>query len=73
MTIKIAAILAAAAVLASAGVASAQGRHSRGAQAPYATPYFNGDYAQGGWRSIGNRTEQRDPLAGTVFDGVAPY
>ena len=66
MTTKIFAIVAAAVVLASAGVASAQTRY-----APYASPYYNQDTRNLRYGHANDR--QLDPLAGTVFDGVAPY
>jgi hypothetical protein len=82
MTGKITAIVAAVALIASASVASAQPkRHvARGAdwqapyaqtQAPYVDSYYNHDY----WAGVApaGRPEPRDPLAGTVFEGVAPY
>jgi hypothetical protein len=72
MTSKITAILAAAVVLASAGVASAQPtRHARAQwQAPYANSY-NQDTRN---LRFGRANDyQFNPLAGTVFDGVAPY
>src|SRR5262249_21475428 len=72
MTSKITAILAAAVVLASAGVASAQPtRHARAQwQAPYANSY-NQDTRN---LRFGHANDyQFNPLAGTVFDGVAPY
>jgi len=83
MTRKITAIVAALALIASAGVASAQPkRHvARTAdqwQAPYAQTqaayvdsYYNRDYWAGVYPA--GRSEPRDPLAGTVFEGVAPY
>jgi hypothetical protein len=79
MTGKITAIVAAVVLIASVGVASAQPkRHvARVAapyaqtQAPYADSYYNHDY----WAGVApaGRPEPRDPLAGTVFEGVAPY
>jgi hypothetical protein len=72
MTTKITAILAAAVVLGSAGVASAQpNRHARAQwQAPYANSY-NQDTRN---LRFGHANDyQFNPLAGTVFDGVAPY
>jgi len=82
MTGKIAAIVAAVVLIASAGVASAQPkRHVPRAdqwqapyaqtQAPYADTYYNRDYWAGVYPA--GRSEPRDPLAGTVFEGVAPY
>jgi hypothetical protein len=72
MTSKITAILAAALVLASAGVASAQtNRHARAQwQVPYGYSYSQDT------RNLrfGHANDpQFDALAGTVFDGVAPY
>ena len=63
---KITVILAAALVLASASVASAQtNRHAGGQwQAPYANSNLRYGHAN---------DHQRDPYAGTVFEGVAPY
>lgn len=76
MTGKITAAVAAAVLLASAGVASAQTRHHAaqvGAQpqAAYTDSYYNRDY----WAGVApaGRPERPDPLAGTVFEGVAPY
>jgi hypothetical protein len=69
MTSKITAIVAAAVVLASASVASARTVH-----APYANSYYN--YYNQDTRNLryGHANDhQFDPLAGTVFDGVAPY
>jgi hypothetical protein len=73
MTSKITAIVAVAVVLASAGVASAQTNRHAGAQwqAPYANPYYNQDTRN--LRYGHANDHQFDPLAGTVFDGVAPY
>ena len=76
MTGKIAAIVAAVVLIASAGVASAQPKRHvpRTAdqwQAPYADSYYNRDYWAGVYPA--GRSEPRDPLAGTVFEGVAPY
>jgi hypothetical protein len=73
MTGKITAILAATVVLASAGVASAQTNRHAGAlwQAPYANSYYNQDTRNLRYGHASDR--QFDPLAGTVFDGVAPY
>jgi hypothetical protein len=73
MTGKITAILAAAVMLASAGVASAQTSRHAGAQwqAPYANSYYNQDTRNLRFGHANDR--QLDPLAGTVFDGVAPY
>ena len=65
---KITAIIATALVLASASVASAQTNRHGGAQwqAPYANSYSNLRYGHA-------NDPQRDPYAGTVFEGVAPY
>jgi hypothetical protein len=73
MTSKITAIAAVAVVLASAGVASAQTNRHAGAQwqAPYANSYYNQDTRN--LRYGHANDHQFDPLAGTVFDGVAPY
>jgi hypothetical protein len=73
MTGKISAVIAAAALIASAGVASAQpARHVAHVaqqfevQAPGAGYYhFRGEGPAG--------RPQADPLAGTVFEGIAPY
>jgi len=70
MISKITAILAAALVLGSAGAASAQTHRHVGWQAPYANSYYQDT------RNLryGHANDpQFDPLAGTVFDGVAPY
>ena len=83
MTGKITAIVAAAILIISAGAASAQPkRHVARVgdqwQAPYAQTqaayvdsYYNRDY----WAGVApaGRPEPRDPLAGSVFEGVAPY
>ena len=70
MISKITAILAAALVLGSAGAASAQTHRHAGWQAPYASSY-NQDTRN---LRYGHANDpQFDPLAGTVFDGVAPY
>jgi hypothetical protein len=82
MTGKIAAIVAAAALIASVGAASAQPkRHAprvdqwqapyAQSQAAYTDTYYNRDY----WAGVApaGRPEPRDPLGGTVFEGVAPY
>ena len=63
MTGKITAILAAAVVSASASVASAQ--------TVYAPSYHNQDTSNLRYGHANDRLS--DPLAGTVFDGVAPY
>ena len=70
---KITAIVAAAVVLASAGVASAQTSRHAGAQwqAPYAGSYYNQDTRNLRYGHANDR--QSDPLAGTMFDGVAPF
>ena len=67
MTSKITAIVAAAVVLASASVASAQ--------TVYAPSYHNSYHNQdtSNLRYGHANDHQFDPLAGTVFDGVAPY
>jgi hypothetical protein len=70
MTSKISAILAAALVLGSVGAASAQTHRHVGWQAPYANSY-NQDTRNLGYGHAND--PQFDPLAGTVFDGVAPY
>ena len=73
MTGKITAILAVAVMLASASVASAQTNRHAGAQwqAPYANSYYNQDTRN---LRYGHANDRRlDPLAGTAFDGVAPY
>ena len=70
MISKITATLAAALVLGSAGAASAQTHRHAGWQAPYANSY-NQDTRN---LRYGHANDpQFDPLAGTVFDGVAPY
>ena len=70
MISKITAILAAALVLGSAGAASARTHRHVGWQAPYANSY-NQDTRN---LRYGHANDpQFDPLAGTVFDGVAPY
>ena len=57
-------------VLGSAGAASAQTHRHAGWQAPYANSY-NQDTRN---LRYGHANDpQFDPLAGTVFDGVAPY
>ena len=66
MISQITAILSAAVVLASAGVASAQTVY-----APYADSYYNQDTRNLRYGHANDRLS--DPLAGTVFDGVAPY
>jgi hypothetical protein len=73
MTSKISAAIAAAALIVAAGAASAQPvrhvghvAHQVQVQSPEGAYYhFRGD-------ASGLRL-QADPLAGTVFDGVAPY
>jgi hypothetical protein len=83
MTGKITAIVAAVVLIASAGVASAQPKRHvprtadqwqapyAQTQAPYVDSYYNRDY----WAGVApaGRPEPRDPLGGTVFEGVAPY
>jgi hypothetical protein len=65
MISKITAILTVAVVLASAGVASAQTMY-----APF-NSYYNQDTRN---LRYGHANDpQFDPLAGTVFDGVAPH
>jgi hypothetical protein len=72
MTGKITAALVAAILLASAGVASAQiGRHGPTYYNPYYNSYYDRQYREG--VTPRGRIEQRDPYAGTVFEGVAPY
>jgi hypothetical protein len=72
MTGKITAALVAAILLASAGVASAQiGRRGPTYYNPYYNSYYDRQYREG--VTPGGRIEQRDPYAGTVFEGVAPY
>jgi hypothetical protein len=74
MISKITAILAAAVVLASAGIAAAQtSSHPartngqwQAKQAPYSDIWTGSGFPAG-------RYDQRDPYAGSVFDGVAPY
>ena len=67
MTSKITAILAAAVVLASASVASAQTAYAPS----FHNPYHNQDTRN---LRFGHANDpQFDPLAGTIFDGVAPY
>ena len=66
---KITAIVAAAVVLAAATAASARTVH-----APYGNSYYN--YYNQDTRNLryGHANDRlSDPLAGTVFDGVAPY
>ena len=72
MTSKITAILAAAVVLASAGVASAQ--PTRHARAQWQAPYVNSYNQDTRNLRFGHANDyQFNPLAGTAFDGVAPY
>jgi hypothetical protein len=72
MSSKTTAILAAAMMLASAGVASAQTNRHAGAQ--WQVPYANSYYSQTRNLRYGHANDRQfDPLAGTVFDGVAPY
>jgi hypothetical protein len=75
MAHKIAAVLVAAIMLASTGVASAQtnshaarmhGQWQARQQAPYSDVWTGSGFTAG-------RYDHRDPLAGSVFDGVAPY
>jgi hypothetical protein len=73
MTRKITAILAAAVVLGSFGVASAgtnnhrsNGQWQARQQAPYSDVWTGSGFPAG-------RYDHRDPLAGSVFDGIAPY
>ncbi len=80
MTGKITAAVVTAILLGSAGVASAQvGRTGPTNQAPYAnpyySPYYNSYYNRNYWQGVApaGRIYQRDPYAGTVFEGVAPY
>jgi hypothetical protein len=69
MTSKIGAIFVAVALIGSAGVASAQSArhaaHQVQIQAPDAGYYH--------FRGSPPAARQIDPLAGTVFEGVAPY
>jgi hypothetical protein len=67
VTGKITAAVVAAILLGSAGAASAQ----IGRTGPTYSPYYNRNY----WEGVApaGRIYQRDPYAGTVFDGVAPY
>jgi len=76
MTRKITAAVAVALLLGSAGIASAQtnthaARVNGVSQAPFTYSYYNEDY----WRGIAPNGgfEQRDPYAGTIWEGVAPY
>ena len=71
MTGKITAAVVAAILLGSAGVASAQIGRTGPTYSPYYNSYYNGNY----WEGVApaGRIYQRDPYAGTVFDGVAPY
>jgi len=71
MTGKITAAVVAAILLGSVGVASAQIGRTGPTYSPYYNSYYNGNYWQG--VSPAGRIYQRDPYAGTVFDGVAPY
>jgi hypothetical protein len=63
----------AAILLGSAGVASAQ--IGRTGPNSYYSPYYNSYYNRNYWEGVApaGRIYQRDPYAGTVFDGVAPY
>ena len=71
MTGKITAAVVAAILLGSAGAASAQ----IGRTGPTYSPYYNSYYNRNYWEGVApaGRIYQRDPYAGTVFDGVAPY
>jgi hypothetical protein len=71
MTGKITAAVVAAILLGSAGVASAQIGRTGPTYSPYYSPYYYSNY----WEGVApaGRIYQRDPYAGTVFDGVAPY
>jgi hypothetical protein len=76
MTRKITAAAAVALLIGSAGIASAQtnthaARVNGVSQAPFTYSYYNEDY----WRAIepNGSFEQRDPYAGTIWEGVAPY
>jgi hypothetical protein len=71
MTGKITAAVVAAILLGSAGVASAQIGRTGPTYSPYYSSYYNRNY----WEGVApaGRIYQRDPYAGTVFDGVAPY
>jgi len=71
MTGKITAAVVAAILLGSAGAASAQIGRTGPTYSPYYSPYYNRNY----WEGVApaGRIYQRDPYAGTVFDGVAPY
>jgi hypothetical protein len=74
---KITSAVAVALLLGSASVASAQtdtrARRNGTWQAPFANSYYNEDY----WRGIEGvapyGVERRDPYAGTIWEGVAPY
>jgi hypothetical protein len=77
MTGKITAAVVAAILLGSAGVASAQiGRTGPNSYySPYYSPYYNSYYNRNYREGVApaGRIYQRDPYAGTVFEGVAPY
>ena len=76
MTAKITAAVVAAILLGSAGAASAQiGRTGPTYSPYYSPPYYNSYYNRNYWEGVvpAGRIYQRDPYAGTVFDGVAPY
>jgi hypothetical protein len=79
---KMTSLVAVALVLGSAGIASAQtnthaARVNGARQAPFATSDYNGGayFNEGYWRAIApnGAIEQRDPYAGTVWEGVVPY
>jgi hypothetical protein len=77
MTGKITAIVAAVVVIASAGIASAQPKRHAVQVAPYTqtqAPYVDSYYDRAYWAGVypAGRAEPRDPLAGTVFEGIAP-
>ena len=69
MTSKIGAIFVAVALIGSAGVASAQSARQAAQQVQIQAP------GAGYYHFRGNppHARQVDPLAGTVFEGVAPY
>ena len=75
MTGKITAAVVAAILLGSAGAASAQIGRTGPTYSPYYSPYYNSYYNRNYWEGVApaGRIYQRDPYAGTVFDGVAPY
>ncbi len=73
---KLTAAAAVAILVVSAGAASAQTRsHLARPDAQWQTPYANSYYSNEYWRAIApfGQPERRDPYAGTVFEGVAPY